>query len=132
MNINSKNFVTQPAGVSSVSDPKLFDTFYDTDCSAAIWARDVPLYKQAWINGLERTVLPTGRVIIPTNLVTETVTNLFDISGLPRDINLTFEFFAAVCVAAINHHGRRQLGSLQLIARLCDAFGVVVGRFTAT
>ena len=78
MNINSKNFATQPAGVSSVSDPKLFDTFNDTDCSAAIWARDVPLNKQAWINGLERTVLPTGRVIIPTNLVTETVTNLFE------------------------------------------------------
>ena len=45
MNINSKNFATQPAGVSSVSDPKLFDTFNDTDCSAAIWARDVPLNK---------------------------------------------------------------------------------------
>ena len=90
MNINSKNFVTQPAGVSSVSDPKLFDTFNDTDCSAAIWARDVPLNKQAWINGLERTVLPTGRVIIPTNLVTETVTNLFDISGLPPGPNRTW------------------------------------------
>ena len=87
MNINSKNFVTQPAGVSSVSDPKLFDIFNDTDCSATIWARDVPLNKQAWINGLERGVLPTGRVIIPTNLVTETVTNLFDISGLPPGPN---------------------------------------------
>ena len=74
MNINSKNFVTQPVGVSSVSDPKLLDSFNDTDCSAAIWGRDVPLDKQAWINGLERGVLPTGRVIIPTNLVTETVT----------------------------------------------------------
>ena len=90
MNINSKNFVTQPAGVSSVSDPKLFDTFNDTDCSAAIWARDVPLNKQAWINGLERAVLPTGRVIIPTNLVTETVANLFDISGLPSGPNRTW------------------------------------------
>ncbi|GIR45986.1 MAG: hypothetical protein CM15mP54_28400 [Paracoccaceae bacterium] len=57
-----KNFVTQPAGVSSVSDPKLFDTFNDTDCSAAIWARDVPLDKQAWINGLEAYgASPTGR-----------------------------------------------------------------------
>ena len=90
MNINSKNFATQPAGVSSVSDPKLFDSFNDTDCSAAIWARDVPLDKQAWINELERTVLPTGRVIIPTNLVTETVTNLFDISGLPPGPNRTW------------------------------------------
>ena len=35
-------------------------------------------------------MLPTGRVIIPTNLVTETVTNLFDISGLPPGPNRTW------------------------------------------
>ena len=90
MNINSKSFATQPAGVSSVSDPKLLNSFNNADCSAAIWGRAVPLDKQAWINGLERKVLPTGRVIIPTNLVTETVTNLFDISGLPPGPNRTW------------------------------------------
>ena len=48
------------------------------------------------------------------------------------NINLTFEFFAAICVAAINHHSRWQLGSFQLLAGLRDAFGLVIGRFAAT
>ena len=66
MNISfDKNITGQPIGVSLVSDPRALDSFLDAYCSAAIWAREIPLTTQKWINKLDPKLLPVGRVICP-------------------------------------------------------------------
>ena len=53
MNISfDKNITGQPIGVSVVSEPRALNSFLDPDCSAAIWAREIPLQTQNWINEL--------------------------------------------------------------------------------
>ena len=51
MNISfDKNITSQSVGVSLVSDSRALDSFLDPYCSAAIWAREVPLKTQNWID----------------------------------------------------------------------------------
>ena len=91
MNISfDKNISGQPIGVSLVSDPRALDSFLDPYCSAAIWAREIPLKTQKWINELDPKLLPVGRVICPTSMVEETIRNLCDISNLPPGVHRTW------------------------------------------
>ena len=91
MNISfDKNITGQPIGVSVVSEPWALNSFLDPDCSAAIWAREIPLQTQNWINELDPKLLPVGRVICPTSMVEATIRNLCDISNLPPGVHRTW------------------------------------------
>ena len=76
-----------PLGVSYVSEVRALDSLLDANCSAAIWAREIPSETQKWFNGLEPKLLPVGRVICPISVIDETVKNLCDISGLPLGVH---------------------------------------------
>ncbi len=70
-------------GVVVAENPSSFATFLQPGCAAAIWRRQAPADVQSWLNRLDPEVLPRGRVILPSNVVRDALTNLCDLSGLP-------------------------------------------------
>lgn len=71
-------------GVSIVDGPEALDVVLQPDHCAAIWRRQTPLETQFWLDDLEPSVLPKGRVVLPVDAVPDAVNQLFDMSGVPQ------------------------------------------------
>jgi len=76
----------QPAGVVEAFDVSDLAQFGGAGTSACIWRRDIPQNARDWLAGLDPAVLPTGRVILPTHKVAQTVAQLCEVSRLPKGV----------------------------------------------
>lgn len=70
-------------GVAIADDPDGLKTFLQPGCAAAVWRRQTPPDVQTWLDSLDPDLLPSGRVILPTDTVSETVGHLLDIYNTP-------------------------------------------------
>ena len=70
-------------GVAIADDPAGLKTFLQPGCAAAVWRRQTPPDVQAWLDSLDPDLLPSGRVILPTDAVSETVGHLLEIYNTP-------------------------------------------------
>ena len=70
-------------GVAIADDPADLKTFLQPGCAAAIWRRQTPPDVQSWLDGLDPDLLPSGRVILPTATVSDTIGHLFDMYETP-------------------------------------------------
>ena len=70
-------------GVGVGDDPASLKRFLEPHCAAAIWQRQFPPGIEAWLNGLDPTTMPRGRVVLPPHAVANTVAHLCDMSKLP-------------------------------------------------
>ncbi|MEM9636545.1 MAG: DUF1826 domain-containing protein [Pseudomonadota bacterium] len=71
-------------GVAIADNPASLGTFLHPGCAAAIWRRQTPPEVQKWLDTLDPTMLPRGRVILPTDAVSDTLGHLCDVSALPE------------------------------------------------
>ncbi len=83
MKIASPISADQPVGVSPFDDGQEMGCFRDAACAAAIWNRRLPSEVTAWLAGLDAALLPSGRAVMPVSAVTENVTQLCDMAGMP-------------------------------------------------
>ncbi|MFG5382647.1 DUF1826 domain-containing protein [Yoonia sp. R2-816] len=70
-------------GVAVADKPEDLKTFLQPGCAAAIWRRQPEPAFQKWIDTLDPSLLPQGRIVLPTNVVTSAVTALCDAAGTP-------------------------------------------------
>ncbi|MDJ0823151.1 MAG: DUF1826 domain-containing protein [Paracoccaceae bacterium] len=84
MNIVAKPVEDTPIGVSFADDPASLSTFLQPASAAVVWRRHIPADMQAWLDGLDPGVLPCGRIVVPSDVVGDTVAHLFEESGLPK------------------------------------------------
>ncbi len=70
-------------GVAVADKPEDLKTFLQPGCAAAIWRRQPEPAFQKWIDTLDPSLLPQGRIVLPTNVVTSAVTALCDAAGIP-------------------------------------------------
>jgi hypothetical protein len=71
-------------GVAIADDPSFLATFLKPGCAAAIWRRQTPPERQAWLDHLDPENLPCGRVVVRAHAVADAVARLCDIAGLPE------------------------------------------------
>lgn len=84
MSFARKTVGADAIGVGIADDPASFDTFLKPGTAATIWRRQTPREVQSWLDHLDPAVLPSGRTVVPTSAVAQTVQQMFDTSGLPR------------------------------------------------
>jgi len=80
------NFIARAAkdtAIGMADDPAALGMFLQPGCAAAIWRRQVPPNVQTWLDGLDPEALPSGRTMLRSNAVADTVGHLCDMSGLP-------------------------------------------------
>ncbi len=70
-------------GVAIADDPAGLKAFLQPGCAAAVWRRQTPPDVQRWLDSLDPDLLPSGRVILPLDTVSDTVRHLFDICKTP-------------------------------------------------
>ncbi|MDX8350218.1 DUF1826 domain-containing protein [Cognatiyoonia sp. IB215446] len=92
-------------GVAIADRPENLQDFLEPSCAAAIWRRQLSPDFQAWINGLDPTNLPQGRIILRPDAVGAAVNELCEIAQTPTgperdqlvmDIDVLAEIFAAL------------------------------------
>ncbi len=83
MNLVRKEVRNAAIGVAIADDPAGLKTFLQPGCAAAVWRRQTPPDVQAWLEALDPDLLPSGRVILPLDTVSDTVGHLFDIHKTP-------------------------------------------------
>jgi len=90
-------------GVAVADKPEDLTTFLQPGCAAAIWRRQPEPAFQEWIDALDPSLLPQGRIILRPNAVPAAVTSLCDVAETPAclerdqligDINAMAEIFA--------------------------------------
>lgn len=84
MNFVRKTVKDAAVGVGVADDPAGLRDFLQPGCAAAIWRRNMPKDVQSWLETLPEDALPNGRVVLPRGAITETVSQLCDMSGLPN------------------------------------------------
>ncbi len=70
-------------GVGIADDPEGLRVFLQPGCAAAVWRRQTPADVQAWLDTLDPDLLPSGRVVLPSDAVADTVAHLMDIHKTP-------------------------------------------------
>lgn len=71
------------AGVTVANQPEHLTAFLEKGCAAAIWRRKPTAVFQRWIDDLDPSQLPQGRMVLPTAAVKTTVTELCEMSQAP-------------------------------------------------
>ncbi|PJI84676.1 uncharacterized protein DUF1826 [Yoonia maricola] len=97
------------AGVAIAETPEDLTAFLKPGCAAAIWRRQPAPGFQNWIDTLDPTRLPQGRIILRPHAVTMAVTELCDIAKTPAgpereqlvgDIGALADIFAGLIQAS--------------------------------
>lgn len=70
-------------GVTIGDQPDSLGAILKPECAAAIWRRQIPADIQKWLNALDPSRLPYGRVVLPQAAIADTVQHLCDRSALP-------------------------------------------------
>lgn len=84
MNLAREAVSDAATGVSIADDPAFLSSFLQPESAAAIWRRQTPLNVQNWLDALDPNVLPQGRIVLPSNAVSDTLDHLCDRWGLPQ------------------------------------------------
>lgn len=84
MNVFARNVDPADYGLGVVYDQPSLGMFLETECPGLIWKRAVPQDVQSWFDALSPDLLPTGRVVLPTASVAQTVTHLCDMAAMPQ------------------------------------------------
>ncbi len=71
-------------GVAIADDPTGLKTFLQPGFAAAIWRRQTPPDVQSWLDSLDPSLLPSGRVILPVDKIAETLGHLCDMHQTPQ------------------------------------------------
>lgn len=69
--------------IGVADDPSAFRSILRPDCAAAFWQRRLPGDVQTWLDGLDPSLLPRGRVVVLPKAVPGMVGQFCDMSGLP-------------------------------------------------
>ena len=72
-------------GVGMADKPEDLLAIHQPGCAAAIWKRQLLPDFQFWMNQLDPTQLPQGRVILHRNAILETINQLCEIAQTPDD-----------------------------------------------
>ncbi|MEM6934383.1 MAG: DUF1826 domain-containing protein [Pseudomonadota bacterium] len=95
-------------GVSVADKPEDLRTFLQPGCAAAIWRRQPEPIFQKWIDTLDPSLLPQGRIVLRPDAVRSAVTALCDVAETPEgeerdqlvgDISALAEIFAGLMKA---------------------------------
>ncbi|GIT90644.1 hypothetical protein JANAI62_10990 [Jannaschia pagri] len=70
-------------GLARAERPEDLAAFLQPSCAAAIWTRDVDPAFQTWIDGLDPSHLPQGRVVSAPDRAREVVAGLCDVCETP-------------------------------------------------
>ena len=90
-------------GVAVADKPEDLKTFLHPGCAAAIWRRQLMPEFQSWIDALDLSMLPQGRIVLRPGAVPAAVTALCDVAQTPDrtereqligDISAMAEIFA--------------------------------------
>ncbi|MEL6808678.1 MAG: DUF1826 domain-containing protein [Pseudomonadota bacterium] len=71
-------------GVSVADKPEDLRTFLQPGCAAAIWRRQPDPVFQKWIDTLDPSLLPQGRIVLRPDAVRSAVTALCDVAETPE------------------------------------------------
>lgn len=83
MSLVRKEVKNAAIGVAIADDAAGLKAFLQPGCAAAVWRRQTPPDVQRWLDSLDPDLLPSGRVILPVDTVSDTVGHLFDIYKTP-------------------------------------------------
>ena len=95
-------------GVAVADKPEDLKTFLQPGCAAAIWRRQPEPVFQKWIDTLDPSLLPQGRIVLRPNAVPSAVTALCEVAETPDcdernqligDIGALAEIFAGLMKA---------------------------------
>lgn len=94
-----------PQNIAISDNPKVLETIHQTHCAAAIWQRWLLSDFGTWMENLNPSYLPTGRLIIQPEAVQSAVKQLCEISNTPvsqerdfliNDITILAELFCEI------------------------------------
>lgn len=81
---NMQTALLEPVkSITVVDRPDTLSAFLKPHCAAAIWRRQPPADFQSWLNALDPTCLPQGRIVLRREAVRSTVHRLCETSRTP-------------------------------------------------
>jgi hypothetical protein len=125
-------------GVAVADKPENLRAFLKPGCAAAIWRRQPSADFQNWINDLDPSVLPQGRVVLNPEGARSVVTELCEMSQTPpcpqRDLLIDDVVALAVIFADLMQSPYLRLRLAAVTSNACRKFHIdaITGRLVCT